>query len=317
MKILLTGASGLLGSAVATAAARRAHDVTGIVGRFSQPVPGLSRQIALDLRDGQTLARLALDDRPDAIVNCAAIAEPGHCDADPVGSAQINVCLPTTLARLAATLSARIVHISSEQVFDGRRNEPYSSQHDTNPLNLYGRQKLESEHAVLSAAAKLAAIVRAPLLLGDSVTRQRSLHERLLADWAGGRTPRLYTDELRQPCTAAHLADVLVELAERRELTGVFHWAGQDLVSRYTLGLRVRERFQLPAAVAPVIATTRADTPTISPQRPACLALDFSALAGRLQTRPLSLEQHLSALTLPPAVAEWFSRVTAGSAPQP
>ena len=76
-----------------------------------------------------------------------------------------------------------------------------------------------------------------------SASGQRSLHERLLADWAAGKTPRLFVDEYSQPCSAENLAEVLVEICERRDLHGLFHWAGTELLSRYELGVRVRERF--------------------------------------------------------------------------
>ena len=99
--------------------------------------------------------------------------------------------------------------------------------------------------------------LRVPLLMGDSPGGKRSLHERLLADWAAGKTPRLYTDEFRQPCTAENLAEVLVELCERRDVLGLAHWAGTELLSRYALGVKLRERFKLSEKQAPLAAVTR------------------------------------------------------------
>ncbi|HYP16613.1 MAG TPA: SDR family oxidoreductase [Opitutus sp.] len=306
MKIFLTGASGLVGAAFAAAAAQRGHTVIGTVGRFPNPIPGLAEQAQADLLNRDVVTRLVLDAFPEAIVNCAAISEPAACEADPTGSERMNVELPATLAELARHLHARLLHLSSEQVFDGERAAPYSVTDPPSPINTYGRQKVASERAVLSTAPTLAAVVRAPLLMGDSPGGRRSVHERLLGDWAAGRTARLYTDEFRQPCTATSLADVLLELVERPEACGAFHWAGAELLSRHELGRRLREHFKLRDADAPIVAVTRAEAPETARQRHACLALDLAPLPGRLKARPQSLAEQLTTLKVPPPVRDWY-----------
>lgn len=306
MKLFLTGASGLVGAAVATAAARRGHEVIGVSGRFTGPLEGLARRLTLDLADEAALTAAVLESFPDAIINCAAMSEPAQCDAQPALSEKLNIALPATLARLAHHLSARFIHISSEQVFDGAQTAPYRVDSPTNPITRYGRQKLASEHAVLAAAPEFSAIVRAPLLMGDSPGAQRSLHERLLADWAAGRTVRLYADESRQPCTGENLADALVELAERPALRGVFHWAGRELFSRVQLGEAIRAHFKLTDAQAPIVVTHRTDNPAIAASRQACLALDLAPLLGTLKTQPQTLSQQLASLKVPPLVRAWY-----------
>lgn len=305
MKIFLTGASGLVGAAFARAAAQRGHEVTGIVGRHAGAIEGVAQQHSLDLTDVAALSNCVCAAAPEAIVNCAAISEPAACDTDPLRSEALNVALPAELAQLAHRLGARYVHISSEQVFDGTDPRPRRITDTTNPINLYGHQKLASEQAVLAAAGELSAVVRAPLLMGDSPGGRRGLHERLFLGWSEGRPAKLYTDEFRQPCTAANLADVLLELAGRRDLRGLFHWAGTELVSRHELGRRIREHFKLSEARAPIIPVKRADTPEIAKGRQACLALDLSPLTGTLQTQPQSLAEQLATLKVPPALRVW------------
>jgi dTDP-4-dehydrorhamnose reductase len=306
MKILLTGASGLVGAAFARAAARRGHHVVGVVGRFTGELPGLAERRTLDLTDVTALTAAVLEAFPEAIVNCAAISEPAVVDADPARAEAMNVALPTMLARLAHHLSARCLHISSEQVFDGARTAPYALGDATAPINRYGRQKLASEQAVHAAAPTFAATVRAPLLMGNSPGGRRSTHERLFADWAAGKPAQLYADEFRQPCTGENLAEVLLELCERRDLCGVFHWAGAELLSRHALGLAVRAHFKLPPERAPIIAVTRAERPEIAAGRQACLALDLAPLVGKLKTRPQSLAEQLAELHVPPAARAWY-----------
>jgi len=306
MKIFLAGASGLVGSAFASAAARRGHRVTGTVGGFAGEIEGVAQKLALDLADEAATSAAVLEEFPDAIVNCAAVSVPEACDADPVRSQALNVALPATLAKLAHHMSAWFVHLSSEQVFDGRRRTRYLVDDAVSPINLYARQKVESERAVHAAAPELAVTLRAPLLMGNSVAGRRSTHERLFADWMAGRTPKLFTDEFRQPCTAENLAEAMLELCERRDTCGVLHWAGAELLSRHALGLRIRERFKLTESQAPIASATYADVPGAAQKRQACLALDLAPLVGRLKTRPQTLADQLAELKVPPPCRAWY-----------
>jgi len=305
MRILLTGASGLVGAAFARAAARRGHAVTGIVGGFTGELSGVATRRALDLCDEAAVTAAVLAEFPEAIVNAAAVSVPEACDADPARAQTLNVVLPSTLARLAHHLSARLVHLSSEYAFDGARTTPYAIGDLPSPINLYGRQKIASERVVQALAPEFAVTVRAPLLMGNSPGGQRSTHERLFADWSAGRAAKLYTDEFRQTCTAENLAEVMLELCERRDVRGVVHWAGAELLSRYELGLRVREYFKLSATRAPILAVDRAANPAAAAKRQACLALDLAPLVGLLKTRPQTVAEQLAELRVPPASLTW------------
>lgn len=306
MNILLAGASGLVGSAFARAAARRGHRVTGVVGSFAGEIEGLARTLRLDLTDEIATTAAVLEAFPEAIVNCAAISVPEQCEANPAQAQAMNVTLPATLARLAHHVSARFAHLSSEQVFDGLSATPYSAEDPVRPINLYARQKIESERAVHAAAPDFAVTLRVPLLTGNSAAGQRSLHERLLADWAAGKTPRLFVDEFRQPCSAENLAEVLVEICERNDLRGIFHWAGTELLSRHALGVRVRQHFKLTETQAPIASVTRADVPEAAKKRQPALALEIAPLAGKLKTRPQTLAEQLEELKVPAPVRAWY-----------
>ncbi len=312
MNILLTGASGLVGSAFARAAARRGHRVVGLVGEYAGEIDGLAEKRRVDLTDAMATTSAVLDVFPEAVVNCAAISVPEACEAQPALAQAMNVALPATLARLAHHVSARLIHLSSEQVFDGTRATPYAPEDAPAPINLYARQKVESERAVQAVAADFAVTLRAPLLMGNSLAGRRSSHERLFADWMGGRTPGLYTDEFRQPCTSESLAEVMLELCERNDVRGVHHWAGAELLSRHALGVRIREHFKLTEKQAPITAVTRADTPEVARRRQPCLALDLSQLAVKLKTRPQTLEEQLAELKVPEPCRAWYHGLSAG-----
>lgn len=303
MKIFLAGASGLVGSNVARVAARRGHEVTAAAGRWGEPIPGATRVLHIDLADEPATQRAVLDLFPDAIVNAAAISEPAACEADPARSRALNVELPAALARLAHHLGARLVHLSSEQVFDGTR-APYRVNDPVSPVNLYGRQKVESEELVARFAPAHAVTVRLPLLGGNSLTGRRSLHERLFATWAAGKRARLYRDEIRQPCSAENVAGIVVELCERDDFTGVVHWAGAAPLTRAEMGRRVAEHFKLPAGE--LIETALRSDDSGGTQRQPDLALDCAVLAGRVKTRQESFDEMLAQLVVPPPCRAWY-----------
>jgi dTDP-4-dehydrorhamnose reductase len=304
MKFFVLGASGLVGGAFAQAASLAGHSVTGTVGGFTAPLPGVAEKIALDLTDETAVTAALLRARPDAIINCAAISEPAKCEEDVTRSHSLNVALPALLARLAQQTGARFIHLSSEQVFAGDR-APYAVTDPVAPINLYARQKVESERLVHAAAPTLAVTVRAPLLMGNSPGGKRSLHERLLADWAAGKSPVLYTDEFRQTCTAQNLAAALLELCARPEIADVFHWAGAELLSRHELGLRIRTHFGLNETNAPLRTTTRAADPQAAAKRQANLALDLRPLSQLLKTPVETFAQQLAVLTVPAHLQSW------------
>ncbi len=303
MKILLTGASGLLGSAFAQAAKRRGHHVVGITGQYSGPLPGPAERKALDLTDLNALEAYTLEQFPDAIVNCAAISDPSSCEADPEKSRLINVALPEKLALLARHLFATFIHISSEQVFDGTADLYYRDS-PPSPPNEYARQKFDSELRVNALAAEFTTTLRLPLLMGNSLTGARSLHERLLLSWAEGKPTKLFTDEYRQPCLVENAAAAMVELCERHDLKGVYHWAGEKRLSRFEMGQRIAKHFGLPPDL--VEAAERGDDPRFA-NRQANLAFDLTPLASKLKTQPQAFADQLDALIVPKPVRNWFN----------
>ena len=302
MRLFLTGASGLVGSNILPVARRRGHEVIAVRGSWQGEIPGVTKVIQMDLSDRHAVQASILEEFPDAIINAAGVTEPFLCDRDPKGSASINVDLPEVLAQVAHHLSARMVHISSEQVFDGN-SPPYKRNHPPSPSNLYGHQKAESEQRVQSGAPEYAVTLRLPLLNGNSLTGTRSMHERLFGLWASGQPAQLFRDEIRQPCGADNAAEVVIEMCERTDLTGTFNWAGSEALSRLEMGRRILDRFGLPDDL--VIGLARADHPHAS-NRPSDLSLDLDGLEGKLKTPLEDFAAQLDHLIVPRPFREWY-----------
>ncbi len=303
MKILLTGASGLLGHAFVQAAKRRKHKVIGIVGSFAEPISGLDQQKTIDLNDLATLESFVLEQFPDAIVNCAAISIPSLCESDPSASERINVLVPEKLALLSRHLFARFIHISTDQVFDGT-SAPYYIGDTPKPFSIYSTHKAESEKRVLDMASEFASILRIPLLNGNSPRGDRSLHEHLLAAWSQGKKTPLFLDEFRQPCLSDNLADAMVELCERNDLQGLLHWAGSDPLSRFEIGKRMLNHFGLSPDF--ISKSNRGNHPEHS-RRQENLTLDLQPLEGRLKTRPQAFSEQLESLIVPKQLRAWYN----------
>ncbi|MEY4775755.1 MAG: hypothetical protein RL759_268, partial [Verrucomicrobiota bacterium] len=244
MRIIVTGANGFAGREVVIAALRRGHDVLAVGGSKAVVVPDLRRSITMDLCDIAAVQTLMLEEFPQAVINCAALATIDGCDREPAKAEALNVDLPRRLAQLSFHVGAKCIHLSTDMVFDGETGR-YANTATPSPLHLYGRTKAAGEVEVLKYGREHAAVIRTTLLNGNSGTGDRGLHERLFKDWAAGKQTPLFTDEIRQPVSLSNLADAAVELCERPNLSGVYHWAGLEPLSRYDMGVKVAEHFGL------------------------------------------------------------------------
>jgi len=294
MKILLTGASGLLGHAYAQAAVRRGHSVIALYNQNPPTADGLARTIQLDATQPEALTGLAIELWPDVIVNCAAVSNPASVDADPKLAEKVNVALPRLLSQLSTHLGARLLHISTDMVFDGHSPEPYRSTDMPAPTNLYGQTKLMAEREVLEHNPEDPVVLRIPILMGNSPGGQRSVHEKLIAAIHAGHRPKLFCDEMRQPCAASNVAEVLLELTERRDLHGLFHWAGSEILSRFEMGQRILKHFGLPLDA--VESVCQSDDPAHA-RRPSNLTFNLHPIVSKLKTKPIDFESQLEELT--------------------
>ncbi len=243
LRLLVTGAGGLLGGRLAALFHERGFDVTG-AWRDSPPPPGI-RALRADLVDAGSIEALLDEARPQAVVHAAVLSRANDCEARPDDAWQVNAVLPGLVARACARRGIRLVALSTDLVFAGDR-EGSSEEHATGPLNVYGRSKLAGEQAVLEACPA-AAVARSALVLGRGHGAHATSSESIAQALRAGRSLRLYTDEFRTPVDPESLAAALARLARGRE-AGVFHLGGPERVSRYELGLRVARAFGLDAS---------------------------------------------------------------------
>jgi dTDP-4-dehydrorhamnose reductase len=289
-RTLVLGASGFLGPHVVAALAGPVIGVSREPGRA--PVAGRpGRALAVDLSRPDEPDGLIDRHAPHAVVNCVALARVDACEGDPDRARAVNVELPARTARACAARGIRLVHVSTDLVFDGELAEGrrHAESDPPSARGVYGRSKAEGEHAVL-AAFPHALVVRLPLLFGDSGGRGLGASDGLVAAIRAGRRPALFTDEWRTPLDAAVAGAALAELCARAEF-GVLHVAGPERLSRHELGrLVLRAHGFDDACVEPA---TRAERRLAS--RPRDVSLDASAARALLATRLAGPSESLGA----------------------
>jgi dTDP-4-dehydrorhamnose reductase len=240
-RILITGASGLLGLNLALQASRQ-HDVVGVVNRNRLTnVP--FEQMSADLGSPDEVQRVLAFSRPDWIIHCAALANLEDCEKNPTRAARINTWLPGYLAEQAGWLGARFLHISTDAVFDGETGN-YREEDTPNPLSTYARTKLEGEQAALTANPQ--AMVARVNFYGWSLRGQRSLAEFFYNSLSAGQGVRGFTDIFFCPLLVNDLAELLMDMLGRG-LSGVYHTVSSMSISKYAFGVAIANRFGLDA----------------------------------------------------------------------
>jgi dTDP-4-dehydrorhamnose reductase len=264
MRLLVTGAAGMLGRDVVAAAGDGGHDVIALA------------RADLDITDAAAVRGAVLAARPDAVVNCAAWTDVDGAEPEEAAATAINGDGAGNVA--AAAGDALVVHLSSDFVFDGHGREPYAEDAPTGPLSAYGRSKLAGEHAI-AQAAKRSAIVRTAWLFGPHGRNFVDTMRRLGAE---RDEIAVVDDQVGSPTYTGHLAPALVAIAER-ELTGILHVAGGGLCSWFDLARATFEDAGIDCRVRPqgtadvgrparrpafsALAGTRGDVPALPPWR--------------------------------------------------
>jgi dTDP-4-dehydrorhamnose reductase len=239
MRILITGASGLLGLNLAMETTRR-HTVFGTVNHHSLSTNAFT-VIQTDLLAPGAVERLLESAQPDWVIHCAALANLDACEADPLLAQQLNTDLPRTLARNVARSGARLIHISTDSVFDGLRGN-YSEKDLPTPVGIYSRTKLNGELAVAETDPN--AIIARINLFGWSLTGNRSLAEFFFYNLSLGKQVMGFTDVYFCPLLANDLADIFIRMLDKH-LSGLYHVVSAESLTKYDFGVRLAERFNL------------------------------------------------------------------------
>jgi dTDP-4-dehydrorhamnose reductase len=262
MRLLVTGAAGMLGRDIVAAAGDAGHEALALA------------RADLDITDAAAVRAAITAAQPAAVINCAAWTDVDGAETAEAQATAVNGAGAGHVAAAAAAAGALLVHVSSDYVFDGGAAEPYDEHAPTSPRSAYGRSKLAGEHAVADAGGR-SAIVRASWLFGP---HGKNFVDTMRRVGAERDEVAVVDDQVGCPTYTGHLAPALVAIAERGA-TGVMHVAGSGQCSWFELavatfaeaGIDCRVRPQrtadlgrpAPRPAFSVLTSTRDDVPVL------------------------------------------------------
>lgn len=252
-RVLIVGGAGLLGQYACEEAHRRGHEVVATTRGPTPSRPGVSWR-ELDLRDRGAIRGVVREAAAGLVLNAAALTDVDGCEDRPEEAQAVNALAPEAIAQASKAAGSRLVHVSTDYVFDG--TGPATESTDPNPLGVYGRTKLDGERRVV-AAHPSALVLRMSGVFGwNRVSAKTNSVTWILKMVEAGQEVRLFRDQTITPTYAKTGAQAAFDLVEGNA-RGLFHVASADCLSRLQMGEAVVEAFGIPGAkLVPVSMTS-------------------------------------------------------------
>jgi len=258
MKVLVTGAAGQLGQAI-VAGFSPGHDVVAFA------------RGDLDLAVHDEVVRLVAGSAPDVVINCAAYNQVDRAEDDVAAALDANAFAVRSLGRAALQAGARLVHYSTDFVFDGEADRPYTENDAPRPKSVYGQSKLLGEWFALDAGAY---VLRVESLFGGP--KPRSSVDRIIEALGSGQDARVFVDRVVSPSYVDDVAAATAVLLERGAPAGLYHCVNTGHGTWQELGLEIARLMERPPRLTPVRV---ADVP-MRASRPRYCALSNEKLAN-------------------------------------
>lgn len=285
-RLILTGASGFVAGNIL----KQAEGKWEVHAVSSHAAPSLACSAHWHLLNPVTgieaLERLFVEIQPQAVIHSAAMADIDVCQKDPEQARLVNVGLTGRLAALCTRTGAKLVHLSTDTVFDGEKGL-YLEEDLPHPVNFYGQTKVEAEQAVGSCRSPWV-IARLALVMGlPAFAQGNSFMARMITALKEGREAGFPDNEIRSPVDVITLSRALLELAGN-EFTGILHLAGNQVLNRYELGQQIAHRMGF--EVNRVVVKNASDQPGRAP-RPRDVSLNNAKARAQLKTPMLDLDR--------------------------
>jgi len=239
LKLLITGASGLLGHKVGQLALKEGHEVYSI---YKEHPINLGIAAKLDLANLGEIAEVIVRLKPEAIIHTAAYTNVDGCEIDKDLAWKVNAEATKHIAIASTNINTHLTYVSTDYVFDGEKGL-YSEEDQPNPISYYGYTKLKGEEFVKEQAERWC-IARASVIYGWNQTQKLNFATWLINNLNQGKEVKVLTDQYVSPTLNINLAEMLLEIAERR-MTGTLHTAGATRVSRHEFALKLAEVLNL------------------------------------------------------------------------
>ncbi len=277
-KLLVTGASGLLGNKTVTLA-----ESDYLVTPTDVTEPLHPNAVKTDITDSAGVANLFRKLEPDIVIHTASETNVDRCETEKERAWKINVEGTRNIAEACQKTNAKLVCISTDYVFDGEKGL-YDEEDKPNPINYYGLTKLEGEKQVIKHC-KNYAILRTSVLYGRHPWKQD------FATWIINKLKQnqkitVVDDHFNTPTLADNLASMALEIGAR-DLQGIFHTSGCERISRYEFAKRIAETFDLePGLIKPI---KMSELTAWIAKRPKDSSLSTEKVQKQLKTKPLNI----------------------------
>lgn len=289
-KLLVIGASGLLGSKIVSQASR-GYDV---VGTCNPEVDGKAfwRLEPLDMGSKEEVDGLFEKFEPDIVILTAAMTNVDGCEKSPTLANRVNSSGPSLVARACKARGARLVHVSTDYVFDGSKDRKYRETDMPRPISVYGKSKLAGERSVLNTLPT-AVVARPAVIYGwNPIEAKDNYVTWVLKKLRNGEKATLFQDQFISPTFADDLARTLVDLS-RTDASGVWHVSGPDCLDRPTSGRMIAKVFGLDESLVVPVSSESVQLPA---RRPKNSCLDVSKVEKLLNRKTMSFESGLEVM---------------------
>ena len=281
MRILITGAFGQLGHALQSVLSKKSNYELICTGR---KVKKGQEGIPLDIRNQVALKELINTTAPDILVNLAAMTNVDACELNPKLAGEINVA---GLEHICDSFKGKIIHLSTDYVFDGTSG-PYKEDDLLNPISIYGKTKLASEHILLEKNFKNL-VIRGNVLYDYYPHTSASFLNWVVSSLKGNQEIKVVEDQFNNPTWTRSMSDI-IELSIENDLEGIIHWGDSVHISRFEFAKLIAKKFSLNESLIKPVLTSELNQPA---RRPLQSGLSTEKLVNMLDIIPPSIDDCL------------------------
>ena len=281
MRILITGAFGQLGHSLQSILSKKSNYELICTGR---KVKKGQEGIPLDIRNQVALKELINTTAPDILINLAAMTNVDACELNPKLAGEINVA---GLEHICDSFKGKIIHLSTDYVFDGTSG-PYKEDDPLNPISIYGKTKLASEHILLEKDIKNL-VIRGNVLYDYSPHTSASFLNWVVSSLKGNQEIKVVEDQFNNPTWTRSMSDI-IELSIENDLEGIIHWGDSVHISRFEFAKLIAKKFSLNESLIKPVLTSELNQPA---RRPLQSGLSTEKLVNMLDIIPPSIDDCL------------------------
>jgi len=290
MKVLITGANGFLGYYLVQTLLEKRISVIA-TGRGECRLPFIHdrnfQYLSMDFTDPFSIHDVFENIKPDVVIHAGAMSKPDECEMNQMLAYLVNVEGTVQLLINSADIKSFFIFLSTDFVFDGEKGM-YSENDSPNPVNYYGRTKLEAEEAVKEYEFDWA-IARTVLVYGRNHSGHSNILKIVKEKLEKGEAYNVVDDQVRTPTYVEDLAKGIVSIIEKKA-TGVFHLSGKDILTPYQMAIKAAEHLQLNSSIIGKVTATSFSQPA---RRPLKTGFIIDKARKKLGYEPITFEEGL------------------------